>query len=212
MSQVPIKETSSEVSRVGYWPGHVVAESLGVAADETSGGRDDSGEAVKRIVRTRGDNEAGDSANAGGAKRVALAIKPGSSFSAIISSMLPIDLLTGERETPDDYIYDEFGFRIEREDNENENNNNNSNRSSTNNNDTVAASNNSSNNFVNIRLSPVPYKFKKVPNNPQANGTAAAGTGLWPFVEDSKHKLKWIAYLGFNTATFKPILKIKLFN
>lgn len=185
MSQVPIKETSSEVaSRIGYWPGHVVADSLGVTpADETT-------EVTTKRVMIRRTSEDGEMKQ----RQHIVSLRPGSSFSAIISSMLPIDLLTAERKSSnvdEEYVYDEFGFRVER-DEEDEN------KQQTNGTPIRPANESAavSNDFVNIRLSPVPHKIKKVPSNPQANGTAAAGTGLSPFVEDSKHKLKWIAYLG----------------
>jgi hypothetical protein len=148
MSQIPIKDNTSD-SNLGYWPGHVIAESLAEEPNETSMRRD----------KTEIQNETDP-------KRTAInKLKPGSAFSAIISSMLPIDLLTGEK-SQEEFVYDEFGFRLEKEEQTS--------------NDSTASTD-----FVNIRLSPVPLKLKKTLNNNDL------------FIEDSKHKLKWIAYLEF---------------
>lgn len=182
MSQVPIKETSSsEVSRIGYWPGRVVAESLGVTADES--GENSAGQ--QRTVRIESVEQAGDDAN--GKRPVSITLKAGSAFSAIINSMLPIDLLTSAARPADEYVYDEFGFRIERDEEETKSSATNGNGGG---NESVT-----SGDFVNIRLSPVPHKLKKASISQLANGTFS-NAALQPFVEDSKHKLKWIAYLG----------------
>ncbi|CAF0829682.1 unnamed protein product [Brachionus calyciflorus] len=112
-----------------YWPGHVIADSL---------------------VEEKGDNkiekkisiDSKDSLNI-------VKLSPGGAFSAIISSMLPINCLNDN----EDFFYDPFGFRIEKVSPDEEN-------------------------FVNINL-----------NSKPKHGSL--------FIEDSKHKLKWIAYLEF---------------
>lgn len=164
MSQVPIKETSNDLlSRVGYWPGHVIAESLAIPEEKEKDRL--NGNHLQTTVNKATENESSVKKTVNSTSTTP--VKPGSAFSAIISSMLPIDLLTGVSQ-PDDYIYDEFGFRLEREDEEKKNSD-------------------ETTDFVNIRLSPVPqHKSKRSP-----------GVGTRRFVEDSKHKLKWIAYLEF---------------
>lgn len=171
MSQVPIKETSSDLlSRVAYWPGHVIAESLAIGSTAFSS----SGTAETN--------------NATAPDRLnSIAIKPGSAFSAIIGSMLPIELLTANiasSNSDNTYVYDEFGFRIEPDECDSE---------VIVDTDGLVTNGDSQPHFVNIRLSPVPQPHKasnkKVPNG-NKNSLPSA------FVEDSKHKLKWIAYLG----------------
>jgi hypothetical protein len=83
--------------------------------------------------------------------------KPGTAFSALVNSMLPLDLIINLESHHESLVYDEFGFKISTE----------------------------------IET----YDVK------DSNGVKRVKNGLkftQPFVEDSKHKLKWIAYLEFN--------------
>jgi hypothetical protein len=79
--------------------------------------------------------------------------KPGCSFSALISSMLPLD--SPSEIEPDSFTYDEFGFKV-----------------------STAAE--CCDDTHGLRRTKNEAKFVE------------------PFVEDPKHKLKWIAYLEFN--------------
>jgi hypothetical protein len=124
-----------------YWPGNIKAESL-VEDDEIDNNSN------KKKVNTQQPQQQNNSEES----IKIIKPQPGGPFSAIISSMIPQDLLItvysklNENLTNeyDKYYYDEFAFK-------------------------VLKSENSEQNF-----------FKKT------------------FQEDSKHKLKWIAYLEFN--------------
>ena len=100
--------------------------------------------------------------------------KKGSAFSGIINSMLPLDVLnqSSTNDTSKDeenFEYDEFGFRSEIDEA---------------NGNSLNGSNHDLEKFVNISLgSNMSPKVKNLLTSE-------------PFIEDSKHKLKWIAYLG----------------
>ena len=98
--------------------------------------------------------------------------KPGSSFSAIIPSMLPADLYEKYMQSnydEMDFVYDEFAFRVDKDETNKDQDKNSNN-------------NNNENQFIDIRLN-----NNKKPSHLKQN----------MFLEDSKHKLKWVAYLEF---------------
>ena len=132
-------ETSSKISKENgkspYWPGHVIADSLIEDNEEN------------KIERKLTQKDSKEEINV-------VRLKPGGAFSAIISSMLPLNCINESEE----FYYDPFGFKIEKEEPLIHNDN-----------------------FIDINLSSSP-RPKPV---------------LDSFVEDSKHKLKWIAYLEF---------------
>lgn len=155
MSQLILKENGAQTTtNIGYWPGHVMAESLLDEPKESNPNKSSSPE----TGTTSTGNESHD-------KKSLAPLKPGGSFSAIINSMLPINILCDKSPADSEYVYDEFGFRVEKEPPK------------------TNETSSESNEFVNVQLSP---PKRTAPRSGQ------------PFLEDSKHKLKWIAYLEFN--------------
>lgn len=136
MQQQGTQPDDAHLPRASYWPGHVIPESLTDENEDTLSVKHNHTNSSKNQLKPR----------------------PGSSFSAIINSMLPVDILANSDQNSE-FIYDEFGFKMEKQDQTPE----------------------ISDTFVNIRLSPCPRSKQSFP----------------AFVEDSKHKLKWIAYLEF---------------
>ena len=162
--------------RSSYWPGHITAECL----------IDDNDEIDDIQINAINNNNTQDNTNPSNSEttnqssntnsnkellktfKLLTKLKPGGAFSAIISSMIPYDILTKsiksksieilqKNMTDQDFVYDEFGFKIvKNEDESNEED------------EDVLWSKND----------------KRMPK-PEV------------FVEDSKHKLKWIAYLEF---------------
>lgn len=128
-------KNSNENGKNSYWPGHVIADSLIDENEESKIER-------KLIKKTSKENTN------------VVKLTPGGAFSAIISSMLPLECLNEN----DEFFFDPFGFKIEKE-------------------EPVVYNDN----FIDINLSSSP-RPKPV---------------LESFIEDSKHKLKWIAYLEF---------------
>ena len=128
-----------------YWPGNVRAESLVDEDDNIDVNNNNSNKKAIKQVNTHQQQEE---------STKSIKPQPGGPFSAIISSMIPQDLLytvysklneNRTNEEDDEYYYDEFAFKV------------------------LKSAENAQQNF-----------FKK------------------PFQEESKHKLKWIAYLEFN--------------
>lgn len=188
---VSINNTSqtSGSSYVGYWPGHVVADCL-VDENENETSKDSSfTKSLKKITKklSRADlnskhdlnnncfevNSQNDMINTA---KLLTKIKPGSSFSAIISSMVPFEILTRILKNEnaklkeivdtlyeEEYTYDEFGFKLDRP-------------------DSAMESTNDSEVFIDVSLD-------HIASINQLNDKI--------FAEDSKHKLKWIAYLEF---------------
>ena len=123
-------------------------------------------------------------------KSIGIKLKPGSAFSAITNSMLPVDIIknnllklnknqsenyennNGDNDNVEEFIYDEFGFRIENDEDE-------------------AATQNDQPSLIEIddlcrkNNDDIALKVMKKQLNEQL------------YIEDSKHKLKWIAYLEF---------------
>lgn len=128
--------------RAGYWPGHVIPESL---VDEPE----------QKVTKKELESSSTDP----GGK-----IKPGSAFSALIPSMVPVEILNNIESLAnnDEFTYDQFGFRIE---------------------NASKQTNSTENQFIDISLAPA------------VNSSNLLNSKL--FIEDSKHKLKWIAYLEF---------------
>ena len=97
MSQLQGSSIALNNSSSGYWPGHVVAECLMDDNDSTAASR----------LATNGTPNS----------ELLSKLKPGSAFSGIISSMVPLDILSTILNHTDheaaDFVYDEFGFKIE---------------------------------------------------------------------------------------------------
>jgi hypothetical protein len=194
-------DTGSVREKKAYWPGHIVAECL---VDESESGTSNANRRVgaelsnkATVSRKNSRKNSTDGANENRSNRanfIATKLKPGCSFSAIINSMLPVDMLiktskeevaskfmseiqtsTGvdaENTNSDEFVYDEFGFKVEKEE-----------KMSSESRETIGKEEGAR--FVNISLSASPSSIAK------RMLTEA------PYVEDSKHKLKWIAYLEF---------------
>ncbi|RNA19212.1 Small G signaling modulator 3 [Brachionus plicatilis] len=124
-----------ENARNAYWPGHVIADSLTEDNQEIKLDR--------KLVQKDSKED-----------KNMQKLRPGGAFSAIISSMLPLDSINQD----DQFCYDPFGFKIEQE-------------------QPVIYNDN----FIDINLSSSPRPRPVLDS----------------FTEDSKHKLKWIAYLEF---------------
>lgn len=210
VSSVAWVENANPNSYIGYWPGHIVAECLAEDEADTeplrqkkplpTKSRKNSESSFQRFAKKLSRTESESSLNNNNdinnnnktiqsgdiskndtdvikAAKLLNKLKPGSAFSAIISSMVPFEILTrilknenaklkgvdgdladGEFE---EFMYDEFGFRVE---------------------SVGGDENNDSQTFYDISLNQI---------------TSVQQLNEKLFIEDSKHKLKWIAYLEF---------------
>lgn len=202
------KTRPTNAVKAGYWPGHVIAETLIDDTDpndsvfidkhtstntshqaKSRAGSDHSNGDKSNRKSSKNSINNGEISNDTNKKISTCKIRPGAAFSAIINSMLPLNIINKAISDPESkprassqtsqnnqddlnedehsFVYDEFGFRMEIDDLSNED------------------SEKQAETFVNISLSACP--------NPEVRRMLTNE----PFVEDSKHKLKWIAYLEF---------------
>lgn len=151
--------------RSNYWPGHITAECL---MDENEQEVNDSLPSdTSNFNKTSKNNSLKNDSKSQNKElsktfKLLAKLKPGSPFSAIISSMVPYEILCQQIKSKSslnerDFVYDEFGFKIDKENEE---------------------INEDSEDICWSKID------KRLPKHRL-------------FIEDSKHKLKWIAYLEF---------------